>query len=312
MLCAFMLIRPLEARHYSALLDRDDTDTSSNERQPSPDIYIGVNEVTVSFVATDSRGKVVRNLTQHDIAIADNGNPPKAIVGFRQVMQLPLHLSLLIDTSSSVSAQFDWERQAAIGLARRILRPGLDTASVFSFNAVVVKTALPGEDTESMYATISALRNGGGTALYDAIYRACQDSTLSQSRTAPLRTAMIVITDGQDNHSQVTRGQAIAIAQQADIAIYAISTNNSGVILPGDRVLDEISSATGGHMFLPLNRHDVDRSFDVIEQEVRNKYVLSYQPLDVTMDGGFHSIELSSPRRHLYLRYRTGYFSYSR
>jgi Ca-activated chloride channel homolog len=86
---------------------------------------------------------------------------------------------------------------------------------------------------------VQRLSNGGGTALYDAIYKACKEKLLREKSDHPIRKAIVVLSDGEDNQSEHTRAQAIEMAQRAEVLIYAISTDDSGLILRGDKVLED-------------------------------------------------------------------------
>src|ERR1700731_1225139 len=93
-----------------------------------------VDEVNVLFIATDKRGKFVRNLNQKDFAILDDHKPPQSIVNFRNETDLPIELGLLIDTSGSVRGRFDFEQTAAAGFLQNTVRPNFDKAFVVAFN----------------------------------------------------------------------------------------------------------------------------------------------------------------------------------
>ena len=97
-------------------------------------IHARVNEVNVLFIATDKRGKFVRDLNQNDFSILDDHKPPQAIVNFRRETDLPLHLGLLIDVSGSVDSRFEFEQTAATSFLQHTLRAGFDKAFVEGFN----------------------------------------------------------------------------------------------------------------------------------------------------------------------------------
>src|SRR5712691_9584967 len=210
-----------------------------------------VNEVNVLFIATDKHGKFVRDLNKSDFTILDDHKPPQAIVNFTQQTDLPLQLGLLIDTSGSVHGRFQFEQDAAIGFLQHTIRAHFDSAFVTGFNSRshVVQDFT---DNVSLLATgIQRLENGGGTALYDAIYSSCKDRLLKDDSDRPLRRALVVVSDGEDNQSEHTRAQAIEMAQRAQVIIYTISTDDSGLILRDDKVLQQIADATGGRAFFP-------------------------------------------------------------
>ena len=85
-----------------------------------------------------------------------------------------------------------------------------------------------------MEVTTQAFRSSGGTALYDAVYLACKEKLLKTGDERPVRRAIIVLSDGEDNQSQMSLGAAIQMAQRAEVVIYAISTDDSGLVLRGD------------------------------------------------------------------------------
>ena len=268
-----------------------------------------VDEVNVLFIATDRHGKFVRNLNQNDFSIFDDHKPVESIIDFRRETDLPIQLGLLMDVSGSVQGRFGFEKEAAIGFLQHIIRPGYDRAFVVGFNK---ESHLAQDFTDSipaLAAGVQRLSNGGGTALYDAIYKACKDKLLREHSDHPIRKAIVVVSDGEDNQSEVTRAQAIEMAQRAEVLIYAISTDDSGLILRGDKVLEDLASATGGRAFFPYKMKDITHSFAAIEDELRSQYDVSYKPSDFDADGRFHSIQITSLKKDLQVRARRGYYA---
>ncbi len=141
-----------------------------------------VDEVNVLFIATDKHGKFVRNLNEDDFAILDDHKPPQAIVNFRRETDLPIELGLLIDTSGSVRTRFDFEQEAAGSFLQSLLRPSFDKAFVMGFNTHTQIAQDFTDDVKLLETGVSRLHNGGGTALYDAIYRACHDKLIKGRR----------------------------------------------------------------------------------------------------------------------------------
>jgi Ca-activated chloride channel homolog len=268
-----------------------------------------VNEVNVLFIATDKHGKFVRDLSQNDFTILDDHKPPQAIVNFHRETDLPLHLGLLIDVSGSVNSRFDFERQAATSFLEHTLRASFDRAFVEGFNTHQQIAQDFTDNAQLLSASIRRLHDGGGTALYDAIYRACKEKFLKDRPNYPIRKAIIIVSDGEDNQSEYSRSQAIEMAQRAEVIIYAISTDDSGLVLRGDKVLEQLAEATGGRAFFPFRMKDITHSFAAIEDELRSQYVVSYKPADFDADGRYRSIEISSLKKDLQVRARKGYFA---
>jgi Ca-activated chloride channel homolog len=268
-----------------------------------------VDEVNLLFIATNKHGRFVRNLDQADFAILDDHKPPQSIVNFHSETDLPLELGLLIDTSGSVRARFDFEQESAISFLEQTVRPHFDKAFVMGFSSQSTLTQDFTDNVTLLRIGIDRLRNGGGTALFDAVYRACRTKMMKEQDQKPARRAIIVISDGEDNQSDVREAQAIEMAQRAEVIIYAISTDDSGLILRGDRVLEQLADATGGRAFFPYKMKDVKSSFAAIEDELRSQYVVSYRPADFEADGRYRPIEITALKKDLQVRARKGYYA---
>lgn len=284
-------------------------DGSDDPQNAMITIRAQVNEVNVLFIATDKHGKFVRDLTQKDFTILDDHKPPQAIVNFHRETDLPLHLGLLIDVSGSVNSRFDFEQGAATSFLQHTIRAGFDKAFVEGFNTHTQMAQDFTDNVQLLSTSVRKLHDGGGTALYDAIYRACKEKFVKDRPNYPIRKAIIIVSDGEDNQSEMTKAQAIEMAQRAEVIIYAISTDDSGLVMRGDRVLEQLAEATGGRAFFPFKMKDITHSFAAIEDELRSQYVVSYKPADFDADGRYRTIEISSLKKDLQVRARKGYFA---
>jgi len=285
------------------------TDMDSEPNDAILTIRKRVDEVNVLFIATDRHGKFVRNLNQNDFSILDDHKPVEAILNFRPETDLPIELGLLMDVSGSVESRFAFEKEAATGFLQHIIRPRYDKAFVIGFNKESHLAQDFTDNVGALAAGVARLRDGGGTALYDAIYKACRDKLQTEHADHPVRKAIVVVSDGEDNQSEYTRAQAIDMAQRAGVLIYAISTDDSGLILRGDKVLEDLASATGGRAFFPYKMKDITRSFAAIEDELRSQYDVSYKPSNFSADGRYRSIEITSVKKDLQVRARRGYYA---
>src|ERR1700674_5244529 len=283
--------------------------TTNGPDDPILTIKKRVDEVNVLFIATDRRGKFVRNLSQNDFSIFDDHKPVQSIINFRRETDLPIELGLLVDVSGSVQGRFGFEKDAATGFLQHIIRPGYDRAFVVGFNKESRLTQDFTDKVPLLSAGVQRLSNGGGTALYDAIYKSCKEKLLREHSEHPIRKAIVILSDGEDNQSEYTRAQAIEMAQRAEVLIYAISTDDSGLILRGDKVLEDLASATGGRAFFPYKMKDITHSFAAIEDELRSQYDVSYKPTDFDADGRYRSIEITAVKKDLQVRARRGYYA---
>src|SRR5579871_1238720 len=282
---------------------------SSDDQGAMITLHARVNEVNVLFIATDKHGKFVRDLNQTDFNILDDHKPPQAILNFRRETDLPLHLGLLVDVSGSVDSRFAFEQEAATSFLQHTLRAGFDKAFVLGFNSHTQMAQDFTDNVQLLSTGVKKLQDGGGTALYDAVYHACKDKFLKDRPDRPVRKAIIVVSDGEDNQSEFSKAQAIEMAQRAEVIIYAISTDDSGLVMRGDKVLEQLAEATGGRAFFPFKMKDITHSFAAIEDELRSQYVVSYKPADFDADGRYRSIEISTLKKDLQVRARKGYFA---
>lgn len=270
-----------------------------------------VNEVNVVFTVTDKHGHFVKDLKQEDFKIMDDNKPAESIRHFDHETNLPLRVGLLVDASNSIRDRFRFEQDAAVEFLNQIVRPKFDRAFVLGFDTTAEVTADFSDNAEVLARGVRMLRPGGGTALYDAVYYACRDKLMKEGKEAfATRRAIILLTDGEDNQSRVTREEAIEMAQRAEVVIYTISTNVSGVKLKGDKVLERMADATGGRAFFPFKIEDVANAFSEIQDELRSQYLLAYKPADFNTDGRYRSIDIiAENHKNLHVRARKGYYA---
>lgn len=268
------------------------------------------NEVNVVFIVTDKRGHRVTDLKKNDFTIVDDNKPPADIRSFSAETNLPLQVGLLIDASNSVRDRFKFEQESAIEFLNQTIHPSKDRAFVVGFDVTPEVTQDFTDNTELLAHGVHELRPGGGTALYDALYFACRDKLIKAPKSTPVRRAIILLSDGDDNQSHVTREEAIEMAQRAEAIVYTISTNVSGTKGPGDKVLERIADATGGRAFFPFQLRDVSNDFAEIADELRSQYAVSYKPADFKADGHYRTIEIvANDRKSFKVRARRGYYA---
>ncbi len=278
--------------------------------QRFPTIRTGTNEVNVVFTVTDKHGRRITDLKQTDFQVLDDNKPPQEIRSFHAETNLPLQVGLLIDASNSVRDRFKFEQESAIEFLNQTVHPGKDQAFVVGFDVTPEVTQDFTDNTERLAHGVHDLRPGGGTAMYDALYFACRDKLLKAPKGTPVRRAIILLSDGDDNQSHVTREEAIEMAQRAEAIVYTISTNVSGTKAAGDKVLERIADATGGRAFFPFQLRDVANAFSEIQDELRSQYAMSYRPADLKHDGHYRSIEIvANDRKNLRVRSRRGWYA---
>jgi Ca-activated chloride channel family protein len=289
-----------------------------------------VNLVDVLFTVLNRRNKLVPDLEKPDFRVLDD-NVQQDIRYFSKQSDLPLRIGMLLDTSNSIRDRIKFEEDAANNFLYSVLRRGKDEAFLMTFDdEPEVVQAFTG-DTGKLRDQILRMRAGGGTAVYDAIYQACQNE-LSHPPRPPgdqpdvVRRVMILISDGEDNLSTHTRAEAIEMAQRVSVVIYTISTSIQWVTIEepnkekagnrkyhltdGDKILQDLADETGGRAFFPYHVDDLDQSFQDIGDELRSQYSIAYNPSNHGFDARYHKIRIEVPEHKGYqVRARRGYYA---
>ncbi len=283
---------------------------ASGDQSSSFKIVRNVNEVNLIFTVTNKRGEFIPNLQLKDFALLDDQKAPERVTSFMQQTNLPLRVGLVVDTSTSIRQRFDFEKQSATQFLLQVLRSKADRAFVMGFDSTPTLTQDWTNNLDALETGVNKLRSGGSTALYDAVYSACRDKQLSETRgQEPVRRAIVVISDGNDNQSRVYIDEAIKMCQRAETIIYAISTNWTPSRGRGDDSLKKLAEATGGRAFFPPSMEDMVNGFNSISEELRSQYLLTYTPADFKTDGAFRTIYLYSLDRRYQVRAKKGYFA---
>jgi VWFA-related protein len=272
-------------------------------------ITVDVTNVPLLFTVSDKKGKFVTDLAKDDFELIENKRPQR-ILQFTAETDLPLRLGILIDTSNSIRERFRFEQEAASEFVNSVVHPHVDKAMVVSFDTEAELRSDLSDDPLEVGNAIRALRPGGGTSLYDAIYFACRDKLILDQPLHKYRRAIVIVSDGDDNQSRYTRDQALEMAQRADTVIYGISTNITRLESEGDRVLKYLAQQTGGLAIFPFKVEELSQSFVDIANELRHQYSLLYRPDPLITDGLYHRIQLRvKGRAGLVVRVREGYLA---
>jgi len=288
--------------------------TSGAPSQPKTDspperLRIEVALVNLSFSVRDKKGQLITDLAQGNFKIYEN-NKLQEISNFGRETDLPITVALVIDTSTSIRDKFKYEQEAAIDFFHTTLRRKKDKGLLLSFDSNVELLHDFTDDPDALTKAVRALKPGGGTRMFDAILQVCQEKLKAEVGS---RKILILISDGDDNLSSESLESALEMAQRADVAIFAISTNSSaffGMSSPkNDKVLKRLADETGGRAFFPLKIDELAQSFQDITQELRSQYSLAYRSNNPNRDGAFRSIKIDMDRRDLRVKARKGYYA---
>lgn len=270
-----------------------------------------VDEVDVVFTAWTRSHSVVSDLSAQDVEVFDNSKVPSSIVRFESSSDLPLRIGILIDRSDSVSKRFAFEKEFASSLLERLLNPKQDLGFVIAFNDRPDLTQDLTADVPSLTDALHDIPNGGATAIYDAVLRACQ---LMESRndSSPSRRVMILITDGDDNQSQAKEKEALEAAIRANAFIFVVFTGYADdFAIPSPyAAMEKLAKSTGGQILSGDNKSRLQKAFERIENVLRSQYMIAYKPPEgFVPDGSYRKIKITSKRHGVHLFYRHGYYS---
>jgi Ca-activated chloride channel family protein len=257
-----------------------------------------VPEVQMVFAAEDHRGRPVLGLGGAQIRVLDNGMTA-SLTSFQAAAGMPLRLALLLDSSDSMRPGFAAARQAAQAFLRGVQRSADN--QIFALRFAAGEAAGTGSNQTSTLATCPL---GGQTALYDALIT----SAGILRSTTPSRRALLVLSDGEDNYSRATLAEALVVLQEADIAVYSVSVHSARLEYPGDRVLRQLTAATGGRAFLLGNYAAFSKVLANIENELRGQYVVGFRPRGSLAADEFHNVKIIALKRGTHIRARAGYY----
>jgi Ca-activated chloride channel family protein len=271
-------------------------------------LHVDVKLVNVFVNVADRNGAIVGGLTREDFALAEDGRPQRIAVFERQT-ELPLNLTLAIDTSSSVRKDVAVEADAARRFARALLR-SQDQMSLLQF-ATDVRELVPFTNKVSQIEHgLGQLRGDSATALYDAI---CVGSERLGGNTG--RKVLVVISDGDDTASSATYAQALERALRNEAMIYSIIDvpieASAGRDLGGEHALITLAEQTGGKSFY-VSDGGLDKAFSRVSEDLRTQYLLSYYPKNQEPGKAFYRIQVTIPKaaaEAFNIRHRTGYYA---
>ncbi|HLM58909.1 MAG TPA: VWA domain-containing protein [Pyrinomonadaceae bacterium] len=286
----------------------------------------------VLLTAVDKKRNFVTTLRQEDVRVLEDG-VAQQVTSFQRETDLPLSVVLLVDTSASQSGVMSDEREAALAFVESALRPGKDAASVLSFTGITRIEQGPTGDLARLRAAIATLKTefqfGAPECEHDSppeVGIRCEtrawDALLVATRGVLARTpqttrrAVILLSDGDDSYSRVSRYRAAEEAVRENVVVYSIGIRDKEIgqgELRRDR-LRQVSEDTGGRAFFPKNRAQLDAAFAQIAAELRSQYLITYTPTNRAKDGGLRrvAVEIVNPdlrKQNVRLLYRQGYYA---
>ena len=271
-------------------------------------VRITSNLVPIPVSVVDRRGAAVVNLKLEDFELRVDGTVRPLTELSRS--ETAVRLVLLFDNSGSLDAAREFEKQAAIRFFRKVLRPK-DEAAIYSIETDSYLAQPLTKDIARLEQTIAMFgRPEGGTSLFDAIVGAAD-----YLKPYPGRRVLVIVSDGIETTSH--RSEFDPVMQHVladDCQIYVVQTGlYDGAnlrALAAERRMEQLTSQTGGAVYLPKTTAELDLAFDQIAADLAQQYVLSYYPSIEYQDGRLHLLELTvKARNDVRVRARREYYA---
>ncbi len=268
-------------------------------------LNVTVNEAGSSRYATD--------LEQEQFEVFEDG--VKQDVTYFTKANLPIALSLLIDTSASMESRIQTAQDAAVGFAKRLRHQ--DLGEVIDFDSRVVILQAFTSDVGLLEQAIRRTSAGGSTSMYNAVYIALKDlkKAVSASNVDDVRRqAVVLLSDGEDTSSLLPFEEVLDLAKRSETAIYAIGLRSPEGASAGrgfkeaEFVLKQLAQETGGRAFFPNQIAELAGVYDQISSELSSQYTIGYTSKNLKRDGAWRRVLVRVARPNLVARTKQGYF----
>ncbi|MEM7051144.1 MAG: VWA domain-containing protein [Acidobacteriota bacterium] len=259
-------------------------------------------EIDVQFVelyttVLDRNGRPVEGLTQEQFSVTEDGQAQQ-IARFEKVENLPIHATLLLDISQSMDESLEDAKGAALGFFEQAIQPK-DRAAFITFNDRPELRVKFSNDVNNLAGGLAGLKAERGTALYDSVI-----FSLYYFNGIRGQRALLVFSDGKDEASRFSFEDTLDFTRRAGVTIYTIALRDDAA----HKKLVKLSQATGGQSFLISDISELEGVYDIIQQELRSKYLIAYQSNNTSDSRDFRSVELKVTPRGLEAKTIQGYY----
>lgn len=310
---------------------------SQTATQDDDVIRVDTDVTNLPFTAVDKQRRFVTTLRAEDVRVLEDG-VPQQLFTFQRETDRPLAIAFLIDVSRSQEFTLPDEKAAARAFIESVFQSSRDVVSIIPFTGLAYLEQEMTRDVLSVYKVLQRVEvalpaylgsgrpltgiptgpgllappEEGTTAIWDAI--TLTSSNVLAKTPGLRRRAIILLTDGHDTTSRLTKSEAVNSTLAAESVIYVIGigdSKNEGV----DRgALRDLAQRTGGRAFFPDKKLDMAAAFAEIEKELRTQYLIAYSSTNKRRDGAYRriTIEITNPelrKDKLELRHRPGYFA---
>ncbi len=244
---------------------------------------VQLNELYVAVL--NQQGQPTQGLTGSDFRVLDGGNP-ETIMRFEAVNDLPIHATLMIDTSASMVKSLPQAQRAALGFLENILTPK-DRAAVITFNEAPSLRQKLTNDLDALRSSLAGLHAERGTRFWDSLVYGLQ-----YMKGLTGQRALLVLTDGSDRSSRFDFEKALATARRSGITIYPVGLDIGKLAVDTRSKLKRLAETTGGQSYFIQSAKELDTVYAQIQGRLRARYLIAYQPSKPLTAGEFRAVEI--------------------
>ena len=259
-------------------------------------------ELDVQFVelyatALDGEQRPVDDLTREDFQVLEDGQPQE-VARFEHVRDLPIHAAVLLDVSASMEGRLDASRQAALSFFEQAVEPR-DRGALITFNDHPNLAVKFTNEVPTLGGGLAGLKAERGTALYDAVVFG-----LYYFNGVKGQRAMLVFSDGKDESSRFTWEQTLEYSRRAGVTIYSVAVQDE----EAHKKLSRLADVTGGRSFFVKSVEELSAVYEVVQRELRSKYLIAYQSSNTTGSRDFRKVEVRPQRPGVGVKTMQGYY----
>jgi len=277
-----------------------------------PSFRTGIDVVSLNVTVADGSGRFITNLDGDAFSVFEDGI--KQQVTFFNHSNLPIALSVLLDTSASMEDKLQTAQDAAVGFVRKLRQQ--DFGQIIDFDSRVLIAQPFTSSVPDLEQAIRKTTAGGSTSLHNAIYISLKELKKIQARSADdvRRQAIVVLSDGEDTSSLVGFDEVLELAKRSETAIYAIGLRGRspdhvrGAFNEADFVLRQLSQETGGRVFFARTATELSGIYEQISQELSSQYMIGYQSRNPKRDGNWRRIVVRVSEPGATARTKQGYY----
>ncbi len=263
-------------------------------------------EVDVQFVelfvaVLDKDSRPVEGLEEGDFIVLEDG-VGQSPMRFDLVDNLPIHAGILVDVSASMEPSMDMAQQGALQFFQQAIGPE-DRATLITFNDHPHLATQFTNDVQTLAGGLAGLKAERGTALYDSLI-----FSLYYFNGIKGQRALVVLSDGQDEHSRFTFENTLEYARRAGVSIYTIGLDLGRKQADARKKLRRFAEETGGRSFFIETADELPGIYEEIQRELRSRYYLAYQSSNTSTEDDFRSIEVQVAQAGLEAKTLRGYY----